>query len=42
MYRMYRLTHNPEHLRMAHLFDKPRFYLPLVRWGLGRVSRVQG
>ena len=31
MYRMYRLTGNPEHLRMARLFDKPVFLDPLKK-----------
>lgn len=31
MYRMYRTTGNPDHLRMARLFDKPRFFTPLTR-----------
>ena len=31
MYRMYRLTKNPEHQRMAQLFDKSSFLQPLVQ-----------
>ncbi|MEW5298075.1 MAG: hypothetical protein WDW36_001236 [Sanguina aurantia] len=30
MYRLYRITHDPEHLRMASLFDKDNFYKPLI------------
>lgn len=30
MYRLYRITHDPEHLRMASLFDKDNFYQPLI------------
>ncbi|MEW5311971.1 MAG: hypothetical protein WDW38_003639 [Sanguina aurantia] len=30
MYRLFRITHDPEHLRMASLFDKDNFYKPLI------------
>ncbi len=33
LYRLYRLTKSPQHLQLAHWFDKPRWCVPRTQSG---------